>query len=59
MVHGKVWFLTALAIVDDIAAVLVISPHTVHRHINHIFAKTGATNRVEAAAYARRQGPAG
>jgi DNA-binding CsgD family transcriptional regulator len=40
----------------DIAAILVLSPHTVHRHISHIFAKTGASNRVEAAAYARRRG---
>jgi adenylate cyclase len=40
----------------EIADALVISPHTVHRHVNHIFAKTGAANRVEVAAYARRHG---
>jgi DNA-binding CsgD family transcriptional regulator len=40
----------------EIAEALVISPHTVHRHVNHIFGKTGSSNRVEAAAYARRHG---
>jgi DNA-binding NarL/FixJ family response regulator len=38
----------------DIAAMLVINRYTVERHVNHIFAKTGAANRVEAAAYAHR-----
>jgi DNA-binding NarL/FixJ family response regulator len=40
----------------DIAAMLVISRNTVERHVNHIFTKTGAANRVEAAAYAYRHG---
>jgi DNA-binding CsgD family transcriptional regulator len=39
-----------------IGAALVISLNTVERHINHIFAKTGAANRVEAARYAGRHG---
>ena len=38
----------------EIADVLVISYNTVERHINHIFAKTGVANRVEAATYAHR-----
>jgi DNA-binding CsgD family transcriptional regulator len=40
----------------DIAAALVISPNTVFRHVTHIFAKTGTTNRAEAATYAHRHG---
>jgi DNA-binding CsgD family transcriptional regulator len=40
----------------QIAAHLVLSPNTVTRHISHIFAKTGAANRAEAAAYAARHG---
>jgi DNA-binding CsgD family transcriptional regulator len=40
----------------EIAEALVISPNTVERHINHIFAKTGVANRVEAATYAHRHG---
>jgi DNA-binding CsgD family transcriptional regulator/tetratricopeptide (TPR) repeat protein len=40
----------------EIAAVLVISRYTVDRHINHIFSKIGASNRVEAAAFAHREG---
>jgi DNA-binding NarL/FixJ family response regulator len=40
----------------EIAAALVISRHTVERHVNHILAKTGAANRVEAAAFAHRHG---
>lgn len=35
---------------------LVISQHTVVRHVSNIFSKTGSTNRTEAAAYANRQG---
>lgn len=38
----------------EIADALVISYNTVERHINHIFNKTGAANRVEAATYAHR-----
>ena len=38
----------------EIADALVISYNTVERHINHIFQKTGAANRVEAATYAHR-----
>jgi DNA-binding CsgD family transcriptional regulator len=43
----------------EIAEALVISYNTVERHINHIFAKTGVANRVEAATYAQRHGIAG
>lgn len=39
-----------------LAEALVISRNTVERHVNHIFAKIGASNRVEAAMYAQRQG---
>lgn len=35
-----------------IAADLGISLNTVERHVNHIFAKLGASNRVQAANYA-------
>ena len=38
----------------EIAETLVISVNTVYRHVAHIFEKTGAANRVEAAAYAQR-----
>jgi DNA-binding NarL/FixJ family response regulator len=41
---------------QQIAAELVISPSTVARHVSHILDKTGASNRVEAAAYAYRTG---
>ncbi|HTW09973.1 MAG TPA: response regulator transcription factor [Acidimicrobiales bacterium] len=37
----------------DIAAKLFLSAHTVKSHINRIFAKTGSTDRVAAARYAR------
>jgi DNA-binding CsgD family transcriptional regulator len=40
----------------EIAAALVISPFTVLRHMNHIFAKTGTNNRVEAATFAHQHG---
>jgi pimeloyl-ACP methyl ester carboxylesterase/DNA-binding CsgD family transcriptional regulator len=39
-----------------IAAALVISPNTVIRHVSNIFAKTGASNRTEAASFAHREG---
>jgi DNA-binding CsgD family transcriptional regulator len=42
-----------------IAEALFISPNTVLHHVSNIFAKTGAANRAEAAAYATRQGLAG
>jgi pimeloyl-ACP methyl ester carboxylesterase/DNA-binding CsgD family transcriptional regulator len=38
---------------QKIADELVISLNTVRRHVSNIFDKTGATNRTEAAAYAR------
>ena len=40
----------------QIAGELVISPHTVSRHITHIFEKTGAVNRAEAARWATHRG---
>ena len=36
----------------EIAAALVVSPHTVARHVEHIYAKLGVTNRTSATAYA-------
>jgi pimeloyl-ACP methyl ester carboxylesterase/DNA-binding CsgD family transcriptional regulator len=44
---------------QGIADELVISPNTVRRHVSNIFDKTGAANRVEAAAYATRRGLTG
>ena len=38
----------------DIAEELVISPNTVVRHVSNILAKTGSSNRTEAAAFATR-----
>jgi non-specific serine/threonine protein kinase len=43
----------------EIADALVISLNTVYRHVTHIFEKTGAVNRTEAAAYAIRHGLTG
>lgn len=40
----------------QIAAALIISLNTVERHVNHILAKTGAANRVEASRFAHRHG---
>jgi ATP/maltotriose-dependent transcriptional regulator MalT len=40
----------------QIAEDLVISLHTVARHVSNIFDKTGVSNRAEAATYAHRQG---
>lgn len=42
-----------------IADTLVISRNTVLRHVNHIYAKTAAANRVELANYAHRHGLTG
>ncbi|MGI8552387.1 MAG: LuxR C-terminal-related transcriptional regulator [Dehalococcoidia bacterium] len=45
-----------------IAERLVLARGTVHRHLDNIYAKIGARNRVDAAAYAFRHGlaePAG
>jgi DNA-binding NarL/FixJ family response regulator len=39
-----------------IAEVLVLSVRTVDRHLANIYAKIGAANRAEAAAYAVRHG---
>src|SRR5262249_9359607 len=38
----------------EIAEALVISRFTVERHVNHILAKTGASNRTQVAGYAHR-----
>ncbi len=40
----------------DIAEELVISPNTVVRHVSNILAKTGSSNRTEAARYASQHG---
>jgi DNA-binding CsgD family transcriptional regulator len=40
----------------EIADRLVISTHTVERHITHVYQKTGCRNRAEATAYAHRHG---
>lgn len=40
----------------EIALTLVLSPHTVNRHVGSIFAKIGAHNRAEATAWAFRHG---
>jgi DNA-binding NarL/FixJ family response regulator len=40
----------------QIADELVISQNTVIRHVSNIFAKTGVTNRAQAAIYARDRG---
>jgi pimeloyl-ACP methyl ester carboxylesterase/DNA-binding CsgD family transcriptional regulator len=39
----------------EIAEALVISTNTVDRHVSHILAKIGASNRAEAATYAAKQ----
>jgi DNA-binding NarL/FixJ family response regulator len=36
----------------EIAEMLVLSPHTVARHVEHIYAKLGVSNRTAATAYA-------
>ena len=43
----------------DIAEELVISPNTVVRHVSNILAKTGSSNRTEAALYASQNGLTG
>lgn len=40
----------------EIARQLVISPKTVGNHIEHLYAKIGATNRASASLYATRHG---
>jgi len=40
----------------DIAAALVVSEHTVRRHLQNIFTRLGVTSRAAAAAYAVKRG---
>ena len=40
----------------EIAAQLVVSPHTVHRHVANIRTKLGQPSRAAAVAYAARAG---
>ena len=40
----------------EIAEALVISPHTVGRHVSNIFGKLGTTHRADAAVWAVRHG---
>jgi DNA-binding NarL/FixJ family response regulator len=40
----------------QMAEVLVISPHTVRRHVENIFAKLGVNTRAAATAYAYEHG---
>lgn len=40
----------------EIAAALVISDHTVERHVTNLYGKIGATNRADATAFAFRHG---
>jgi DNA-binding NarL/FixJ family response regulator len=40
----------------EIAARLILSPHTVHRHVANIRTKLGQGSRAAAAAYAARRG---
>jgi DNA-binding NarL/FixJ family response regulator len=40
----------------EIAEALMVSPHTVRRHVEHIFTKLGVTSRAAATAYAYRHG---
>lgn len=40
----------------EIAKALVVTSHTVGHHLRHIFSKTNAANRTEAAVYAHRKG---
>jgi DNA-binding NarL/FixJ family response regulator len=41
---------------QQIAAALVLSEHTVHRHVANILAKLGQASRAAATAYALRNG---
>ncbi|MCH2538335.1 MAG: LuxR C-terminal-related transcriptional regulator [Dehalococcoidia bacterium] len=46
------WLTDVLRVAGGIAEELVISPHTVVRHVSNILANTGSANRTEAARYA-------
>ena len=50
------WLLAAGKTNKEIAFGLGISEKTVVNHVSHIFEKTGAGNRVEAAAFAAKHG---
>jgi DNA-binding CsgD family transcriptional regulator len=43
----------------EIAAALVLSPHTVERHVANVYAKIGARRRADAVAHALQHGLVG
>jgi DNA-binding NarL/FixJ family response regulator len=40
----------------EIADALFLSEHTIHAHVNHIYAKTATDNRAAATSFAHRHG---